>query len=70
MTKVLRGLVKEPTFEELINSDTYDFSDDIHIYSSAALNYRQSFFAPPLGQADHGTILLRGLYKIILEGAR
>ena len=51
MTKVLRGLVKEPTFEELINSDTYDF-ENVNIYSSAALNLRQGFFAPPLGQPD------------------
>ena len=53
MTKVLRGLVRQKTFEELVDtSDTYDFTDDIHIYSSAALNYRQSFFAPPLGDPD------------------
>ena len=52
MTKVLRGLHREPVFEELINSDTYDFNPGINIYSSAALNYRQSFFAPPIGQAD------------------
>ena len=52
MTKVLRGLVREKTFEELIDtSDTYDFTD-VNVYSSAALNYRQSFFAPPLGDPD------------------
>ena len=52
MAKVLRGLVKEPTFEELLGSDTYVLDNNISIYSSAALNYRQSFFAPPLGQPD------------------
>ena len=47
--KVLRGLHKEPTFLELIETgETYDFTDDIHVYSSAALNYRNSFF----GQAE------------------
>ena len=53
MTKVLGGLHRQPTFEQLIESgDTYDFTDNIRIYSSAALNLRQGFFAPPLGNPD------------------
>ena len=45
MAKTLRGLVLQPTMESLIkSSDTYDFTDQIQIYSSAALNYKQGFF--------------------------
>ena len=58
MAKVLRGLIREPTFEDLINtSNTYDFTDDIDVYTSAALNYRQGFFGSaldPIGEVVDG----------------
>jgi hypothetical protein len=56
MTKTLQGLVKNSTFESLIGSATYDFTDNIVIPKSGAMNYYHGFFHQPLGDeviGDH-----------------
>ena len=56
MTKTLQGLVKNSTFESLIGSATYDFTDNIVIPKSEAMNYYHGFFHQPLGDeviGDH-----------------
>jgi len=56
MTKTLQGLVKNSTFESLIGSATYDFTDNIVIPKSEAMNYYHGFFHQPLGDeviSDH-----------------
>jgi hypothetical protein len=40
------GLRKVPEFEQLIQSDTFDFDDKIMIYNRSALNFSNSFYAP------------------------
>ena len=56
MTKTLQGLVKNSTFESLIGSATHDFTDNIVIPKSGAMNYYHGFFHQPLGDeviGDH-----------------
>ena len=41
------GLRKNPTFESLLDSKTYEIDERIHIYHRAASSFREGFFSAP-----------------------